>query len=149
MTGLRWTGRPLPSRHVFRTSKPHRKRKSRWSPIRPSSNGWSAAKSCRAGPSADQLIADTGGAMSHVTRVVAAMFVLLVAALPTTAQPYDLVLRNARIVDGTGSPWYRGDIAIRGDTIARIALVISEPAARVIDVNGAVVAPGFIDLHTH
>ena len=36
-------------------------------------------------------------------------------------KPYDLVLRNARIVDGTGSPWYRADLAIRGDTIARIA----------------------------
>lgn len=74
---------------------------------------------------------------------------LLAAAMSAMAQPYDLVLRNARIVDGTGSPWYRGDIAIRGDIIARIALVISEPAARVIDVKGAVVAPGFIDLHTH
>ena len=61
----------------------------------------------------------------------------------------DLVLRNARIVDGTGSPWYRADLAVRGDTIARIAPVITGPAARVIDVGGAVVAPGFVDLHTH
>jgi len=37
--------------------------------------------------------------------------------------PYDLVIKNARIVDGTGNPWYRGDLAIRGDTIARIASV--------------------------
>src|SRR5262249_13995954 len=64
-------------------------------------------------------------------------------------KPYDLVLRNARIVDGTGSPWYRADLAVRGDTIARIAPAITEPAARVIDVGGTVVAPGFIDLHTH
>ncbi|HKA45197.1 MAG TPA: D-aminoacylase [Burkholderiales bacterium] len=64
-------------------------------------------------------------------------------------KPYDLVLRNARIVDGTGSPWYSADLAVRGDTIARIAPSITEPAARVIDVAGAVVAPGFIDLHTH
>ena len=62
---------------------------------------------------------------------------------------YDLVLRNARIVDGTGSPWYRADIAVQGDTIARIAPAITEPAARVIDVGGMVVAPGFIDIHTH
>lgn len=64
-------------------------------------------------------------------------------------RPYDLVLKNARIVDGTGSPWYRGDIATTGDTIAKIASTITEPAARVIDVKGQVVAPGFIDIHTH
>ncbi len=65
------------------------------------------------------------------------------------AQSYDLILRNARIVDGTGSPWYRGDIAIRGDSIAHIAPSIFGSAVRVIDVKGAVVAPGFIDIHTH
>jgi N-acyl-D-amino-acid deacylase len=63
--------------------------------------------------------------------------------------PYDLVLRNARIVDGTGSPWFRGDVAIRGDTIVHVAPSIAAPAARTIDVGGNVVAPGFIDLHTH
>src|SRR6516162_1238711 len=63
--------------------------------------------------------------------------------------PYDLVMRNARVVDGTGSPWYRGDIAIRGDTIARIAPSITEAATRVIDLRDLVAAPGFIDLHTH
>lgn len=70
-----------------------------------------------------------------------------------TARPrpadYDLVLRNGRVVDGTGSPWYRADIAIRGQEIVRIAAVIDAPAARVIDVQGQVVAPGFIDIHTH
>ena len=74
--------------------------------------------------------------------------VLCVAALSAHAQ-YDLLLRNARIVDGTGAPWFRGDVAIKGDTITRIALSITEPATRVIDVKGAVVAPGFVDIHTH
>src|SRR5213080_5406433 len=59
------------------------------------------------------------------------------------------LLRNGRIVDGSGSPWYRGDIAIRGDTIVRIAPSITEPANRVIDLGGQVLAPGFIDIHTH
>lgn len=63
--------------------------------------------------------------------------------------PYDLVLRNGQIVDGSGSPWYAGDVAIRGDTIVRIAASISEPATRVIDVRGQVIAPGFIDIHSH
>ena len=65
------------------------------------------------------------------------------------APAYDLILRGGRIVDGTASPWYRADIAIKGDTIVRIAPSIAEPATRVIDVKGLVVAPGFIDIHTH
>jgi N-acyl-D-amino-acid deacylase len=68
---------------------------------------------------------------------------------PLATSSYDLVLRNARIVDGTSSPWYRADLAIRGDTIARIAPSIRESAARVIDLGDLVVAPGFIDIHTH
>jgi N-acyl-D-amino-acid deacylase len=63
--------------------------------------------------------------------------------------PYDLLLRNGRIVDGTGSTWYRSDVAVRGDTIVRIAPDIADPATRAIDLHGQVVAPGFIDIHTH
>src|SRR5215207_9727018 len=72
-----------------------------------------------------------------------------VAALATQPAPYDLVLRNGRIVDGTGSAWFTGDIGIRGDAIASIAPRIDAAAARTIDVQGHVVAPGFIDIHTH
>ena len=50
--------------------------------------------------------------------------------------PYDLVIRNGRIIDGTGSPWYRADVAVRGDTIALIGPSITDPAAQVIDANG-------------
>lgn len=62
---------------------------------------------------------------------------------------YDLILRGGRIVDGTASPWHVADLAIKGDTIVRIAHAIAEPATRVVDVKGLVVAPGFIDIHTH
>ena len=85
---------------------------------------------------------------------LAAISVIVSGAIFATASraqgpPYDLLLRGGRVVDGTGSPWFRADVAIRGDTIARIAPGIQESAARVIDVNGLTIAPGFIDIHTH
>ena len=73
----------------------------------------------------------------------------LATGLFAQGQPYDLLIRNARVVDGTGSPWFRADIAVRGDTIALIAPTIDAPATTVIDASGQVVAPGFIDLHVH
>jgi dihydroorotase/N-acyl-D-amino-acid deacylase len=82
-------------------------------------------------------------------RKALALLLLLPAAALTQAPPYDLILRGGRIVDGTASPWYRADLAIKGDSIARIAPTISDPATRVIDVAGLIVAPGFIDIHTH
>jgi len=85
---------------------------------------------------------------SPVVAAVAIAGALSVASIAQTPQ-YDLILKNGRIVDGSGAPWYRGDVAVRGDTIVAIAAAISAPARRVIDVQGQVVAPGFIDIHTH
>src|SRR5260221_14515699 len=85
---------------------------------------------------------------ARLTTLLLALSLFATAAYAAEA-PYDLVLRNARIVDGTGNPWFRADLAVRGDTIARIAPSITAAAARVIDVQGMIVAPGFIDLHTH
>src|SRR6187402_1094927 len=62
-----------------------------------------------------------------------ALFALVAASALAAEPPYDLVIRNGRIVDGTGSPWYRADIAVRGDTIVRIAPSITENAVRTID----------------
>jgi dihydroorotase/N-acyl-D-amino-acid deacylase len=75
---------------------------------------------------------------------------LLASSLVSSQAPtYDVILRGGRVVDGTAAPWYRADVAIKGDTIARIAPSITETATRVVDVNGLIVAPGFIDIHTH
>ena len=70
---------------------------------------------------------------------------LLIASL-LAGQQYDVVLRNARIVDGTGAPSYHADLAIQAGRIAAIGRLGSASAKRVIDVQGQVVAPGFIDM---
>jgi len=62
------------------------------------------------------------------------------------AQPYDLIIRNGHIIDGTGSPWYSGDIAVEGGRISAIGQLADAPADRVIDAKGLVVTPGFIDM---
>jgi N-acyl-D-amino-acid deacylase len=80
------------------------------------------------------------------------LFIVALAAGGLLAQDpprYDVILRGGRVVDGTGSPWVRSDVAIKGDTIAAIAVRIEAPAVRVIVASGLVVSPGFIDIHTH
>lgn len=73
-------------------------------------------------------------------------------APPAPAGAYDVVIAGGRIVDGTGAAWFYGDLAIRGDRIARIApagVLASVPARERIDARGLVVAPGFIDIQSH
>ena len=76
---------------------------------------------------------------------------LLALLLPSfgNSQDYDLIIRGGKIVDGSGNPWYHADIAIKNDRIAEIGQLSNHEANRVIDAYGLVVAPGFIDPHTH
>ncbi len=62
---------------------------------------------------------------------------------------YDFILENGKIIDGTGNPWYFGDLAVSGDRIAAIGVLKDAPAKKRFDVSGFVVSPGFIDIHTH
>lgn len=66
-----------------------------------------------------------------------------------TSGNYDLLIKNGRIVDGTGNLWYRGDIAIKGGEIVKIGNLTEARAKKTIDASGRVVSPGFIDIHTH
>ncbi|MBI4520036.1 MAG: D-aminoacylase [Gemmatimonadetes bacterium] len=68
---------------------------------------------------------------------------------PGQAGTFDVIIRGGRIIDGTGNPWFRGDIGITGDRITGVGQLAEATAAREIDATGLVVAPGFIDLHTH
>src|ERR1700727_1902538 len=71
---------------------------------------------------------------------------LLLVPLTLFAQDYDLIIRNGHIVDGTGSPWYAADVAIRASDIIAIGRLDSATARQTIDAAGMVVAPGFIDM---
>lgn len=65
------------------------------------------------------------------------------------AADFDILIRNARVVDGTGNPWYHADVAVKDGRIAAIGRLNQASAGRTIDAAGRVVAPGFIDVHTH
>tara|TARA_Y100001001_G_scaffold18396_2_gene16007 strand:- start:584 stop:2167 length:1584 start_codon:yes stop_codon:yes gene_type:complete len=62
---------------------------------------------------------------------------------------YDIIISNGRVIDGSGNPWYEADVAINGERIVRIGDLSSDTGSQVIDANGLIVAPGFIDPHTH
>ena len=63
--------------------------------------------------------------------------------------PFDILIRNGRVVDGTGNPWRLADIGIRGGRIAELGRLGDAPSSRVIDASGLTVTPGFIDVHSH
>jgi len=80
-----------------------------------------------------------------------ALFALLVLIGSATAQdaPYDVLIRGGRVVDGTGNPWFAADVAVRGERIVSIGKLAGAKATREIDATGLVIAPGFIDMHSH
>jgi N-acyl-D-aspartate/D-glutamate deacylase len=63
--------------------------------------------------------------------------------------PFDIMIRNGRVLDGTGAPWVLRDVGIRGDSIVRVGRLGRAKAKLIIDAAGKYVAPGFIDIHTH
>jgi dihydroorotase/N-acyl-D-amino-acid deacylase len=68
---------------------------------------------------------------------------------PSGTSGFDVLIRGARILDGAGSPWFAGDVAIAGDRIAAVGRLPDATARQVIEGRGLVLAPGFIDTHSH
>src|SRR5262245_59848675 len=62
---------------------------------------------------------------------------------------FDLLIRGGRVVDGTGNPWFSADVAVAGDTIVAIGSTLDAGTARIVEARGRIVAPGFIDVHSH
>jgi N-acyl-D-amino-acid deacylase len=95
----------------------------------------------------------TGTRRWFVLLVVSALVCLVFSQpggrLQAQRPAFDLLIRGGRVVDGTGNPWFTADVAIAGDTIAAIGANLDAGSARVIDARGQIVAPGFIDVHSH
>ena len=82
-----------------------------------------------------------------VAALLCAMSVLVVCPLRASAvERFDIVIKSGRIVDGSGSPWYRGDVGIRDGKIVKIGRIDASRARKVIDAKGLIVAPGFVDM---
>lgn len=78
------------------------------------------------------------------------MLAIAFAASVRAAEPgHDLVIRGGRVVDGAGNPWFAADVAIQGDRIAAVGRIPAGAGKREIDAGKLVVAPGFIDMHSH
>jgi len=88
-------------------------------------------------------------------RFIISLFIVFLAGIffnssnLNPVEHYDILIRNGKIVDGSGNPWFFGDIGIRNGTIVRIGDLAGDTAAEAIDAAGYVVCPGFIDMHTH
>ena len=82
-------------------------------------------------------------------KVYSILFFIAFLMASANAQIADILIKNAKILDGTGNSWFYGDIAVSGGKIVQIGRLASWNAKKVIDATGLVAAPGFIDVHTH
>jgi N-acyl-D-amino-acid deacylase len=80
-------------------------------------------------------------------RLLTPLLVVLFVSLPLFAQDYDVLIKNGRVVDGSGNPWFYADLGIKGDRITLVGLAPANATAkRTIDAKGLIIAPGFVDM---
>ena len=84
----------------------------------------------------------------RVLAIVGLLFALGITIIPQ-APPYDVLIRNGRVLDGSGNPWLAADLGVRGGRIVDMGRLGNASATRVIDARGLTVSPGFIDVHSH
>jgi len=82
-------------------------------------------------------------------RLAIATLILAAAPLLSGQQTFDVLIVGGRVIDGTGNPWRRADVGIRGDRIVAVGRLTGASAVVTVDANDRVVAPGFIDVHSH
>jgi N-acyl-D-amino-acid deacylase len=97
---------------------------------------------------AQRLIVQGAAYLAFLSTVGRSLFAIMLLALPVQAANYDILIRHGRVIDGTGNPAFFADVAIEKGRIAAIGKLTND-VANVIDASGLVVAPGFIDVHTH
>src|SRR5439155_25947503 len=81
--------------------------------------------------------------------LVRALFAILALCNCCAGAAFDVLIRHGKVIDGTGNAWFYGDVAIRGGKIESVGDLSDANAAKEIDATGLIVAPGFIDVHTH
>ena len=80
---------------------------------------------------------------------ILATVIVLFTGTVLHAQQLDYIIYNGKIIDGSGNSWYYGDVGIKDGKIVRIGKGTNWTAKRTIDAKGLIVAPGFVDVHTH
>ena len=87
--------------------------------------------------------------MSFVVAIAGLAATLLGTVFAQSPERFDLLIRNAHVIDGAGNPWIRADVGITGDRIQAVGTLGTATAPTTIDAGGLVVTPGFIDVHSH